>query len=210
MPIAPLSDQHAAPPHHGIFRWCVRRKLTGDTPLLSAWPVAGGRRLRHHGAGAAVGPGLWPGFSVFQIGFAFFGGRPEHGGYRCTARIAQSSPNLSSSVLLDWLAVVGPLFSHMLTNWSGQWMTPFLVIGILFALLRPHAAAVRVPGPQPVRSNDKRSVWQSMRILLTPVVLFLRLDRQSLYVGSEQGISVWMYTYLVKHHNAADLFWRCA
>lgn len=143
------------------------------------------------------------GFSVFQIGFAFLA-------VGLNTVVIDARPE-SRSQALTYLhlfysigAVVGPLFSHMLTNWSGQWMTPFLVIGILFALLGLMLPLFEFPARnQPVERQTFS--WQSMRILLSPVVLFLALTT-SLYVGSEQGISVWMYTYLVEHHNAADLF----
>lgn len=139
------------------------------------------------------------GFSIFQIAFAFLG-------VGLNTVVIDARPE-SRSQALTYLhlfysigAVVGPLVSHFLTDQTGRWQAPFVAVGALFALLALILPLFEFPARKsPV--ERQRVNTQSLRILLSPVIIFLGLSTV-LYVGSEQGISVWMYTYLVDHHNA--------
>lgn len=189
----------------GVF---VERFGTRSFYRLGLWLAAAGcgiMVLAPHWAWIVTG------FSIFQIGFAFLA-------VGLNTVVIDARPE-SRSQALTYLhlfysigAVVGPLFSRMLTDWSGRWIAPFLVIGVLFALLALMLPLFEFPARK--HSVEQTFNVESARALLNPLILFLGLTTL-LYVGSEQGISVWMYTYLVDHHNVAGflgaalnaLFW---
>lgn len=175
--------------------------------LIENW---GARRLHFMGLWAAsagcimmVLASNWSwiiaGFSIFQTGFGFLAV-----GMNTMVADARSDSRSRALTYLHLFysigAVAGPLLSRLATEWSGTWSTSFLAVGVIFGLLGIGLRFFEFPAPQ-VGTEPHRFGRQDLRALGNPFVLFLGITTV-LYVGSEQGISVWMYTYLVDHLNA--------